>query len=86
MAGVKVDSAGLATFSEELGQDLARLETEVQELAGREFNLGSPKQLGDILFDELKRNLGYVNCIHHKPFYKKKGGKTALFLSLINLE
>mgnify|MGYP003321000414 FL=1 len=58
MAGVKVDSAGLATFSEELGQDLARLETEVQELAGREFNLGSPKQLGDILFDELKIGQG----------------------------
>ena len=58
LAGVKVDSEGLASFSEELGQDLARLESEVQELAGREFNLGSPKQLGDILFDELKIGQG----------------------------
>jgi len=60
LAGVKVDSEGLAAFSEELGQDLARLEAEVQELAGREFNLGSPKQLGEVLFDGLQIGRGKV--------------------------
>ncbi|MDA0828602.1 MAG: DNA polymerase I [Bacteroidetes bacterium] len=60
MAGVKVDSAGLAAFSEELGQDLTRLEAEVFELAGQTFNLGSPKQLGDVLFDGLQIGRGKV--------------------------
>ena len=57
-AGVKVDSEGLVAFSQELATDLARLENEIQEIAGRPFNLGSPKQLGDILFDELKIGQG----------------------------
>lgn len=60
LAGVKVDSEGLAAFSEELGQDLARLEAEVQELAGQSFNLGSPKQLGEVLFDGLQIGRGKV--------------------------
>jgi DNA polymerase-1 len=60
LAGVKVDSEGLAAFSEELGQDLARLEAEVHELAGQAFNLGSPKQLGEVLFDGLQIGRGKV--------------------------
>ena len=40
--------------SAELGKRLEELEGEVHQLAGRAFNLGSPKQLGEILFDELK--------------------------------
>jgi DNA polymerase-1 len=60
LAGVKVDSEGLAAFSEELGQDLARLEAEVHELAGQSFNLGSPKQLGEVLFDGLQIGRGKV--------------------------
>jgi len=60
LAGVKVDSEGLASFSEELGQDLARLEAEVHELAGQSFNLGSPKQLGEVLFDGLQIGRGKV--------------------------
>ena len=60
LAGVKVDSEGLAAFSEELGQDLARLEAEVHELAGQSFNLGSPKQLEEVLFDGLQIGRGKV--------------------------
>jgi DNA polymerase-1 len=48
--GICVDRALLARLSGEFAQDMARLEAEVQTLAGENFNLGSPKQLGDILF------------------------------------
>ncbi|MEY4968265.1 MAG: hypothetical protein RLZZ261_36 [Bacteroidota bacterium] len=53
-AGMAVDLEGLARYSVELGEDSARLEAEVRELAGMDFNLGSPKQLGEVLFDRLK--------------------------------
>ncbi len=53
-AGMAVDLEGLARYSVELGEDSARLEGEVRELAGVDFNLGSPKQLGEVLFDRLK--------------------------------
>ncbi|HUO54185.1 MAG TPA: DNA polymerase I, partial [Rhodoblastus sp.] len=48
--GICVDRAILSRLAGEFAQDMARLEAEVQELAGEAFNLGSPKQLGDILF------------------------------------
>jgi DNA polymerase-1 len=48
--GICVDRALLSRLSGEFAQDMARLEAEVQSLAGESFNLGSPKQLGDILF------------------------------------
>jgi DNA polymerase-1 len=54
MAGVKVDRDTLSRMSGAFAQTMARLEAEAQELAGRPFNLGSPKQLGELLFDELK--------------------------------
>jgi len=53
-AGVRVDPEALRKLSSEFGQTMARLETEIHALAGRPFNVGSPKQLGEILFDELK--------------------------------
>ncbi|HKL40554.1 MAG TPA: DNA polymerase I, partial [Cryomorphaceae bacterium] len=53
-AGVKIDKEGLADFSKELQEVIIGLEKEIYELAGREFNIGSPKQLGVILFDELE--------------------------------
>ncbi len=43
----------LARLSGEFAQDMARLEAEIFELAGESFNLGSPKQLGDILFGKM---------------------------------
>ena len=53
MAGVKVDRDTLSRMSNAFSQKMAGLEDEIQELAGRKFNVGSPKQLGEILFDEL---------------------------------
>jgi DNA polymerase-1 len=43
----------LATQSNELGQRMLQLESEAYEIAGQRFNLGSPKQLGEIFFDKL---------------------------------
>ncbi|MFM9940746.1 MAG: DNA polymerase I [Hyphomicrobiaceae bacterium] len=53
-AGIKVDRAILARLSSAFTQSIARLDEEVQALAGQKFNLGSPKQLGELLFDKLK--------------------------------
>ena len=51
--GVLIDVFALARQSEELGRKLMALEAEAHQLAGRPFNLGSPKQLGEILFGQL---------------------------------
>ena len=52
--GVAVDAERLYEQSQQLEQRIRELESEAFELAGREFNLGSPKQLGQILFEEQK--------------------------------
>ena len=52
-AGVLIDGPMLARQSGELGLRLVQLETEAYEIAGQPFNLGSPKQLGEIFFDKL---------------------------------
>ena len=52
-AGVLVDAEVLAEQSRELAEQLQQLQGEAYEQAGREFNLGSPKQLGDVLFNRL---------------------------------
>ncbi len=51
--GVKVDSQGLVLMGEELGVRIKELEREVWESVGWEFNLNSPKQLGEALFERL---------------------------------
>jgi len=53
MHGIKVDRSQLAAMSNSFAQDMAGLEGEIKALAGRDFNVGSPKQLGEILFDEM---------------------------------
>ncbi|NBR51973.1 MAG: DNA polymerase I [Rhodobacteraceae bacterium] len=53
MAGIKVDRDTLSRMSNAFAQSMAGLEDEIQKLAGRPFNVGSPKQLGEILFDEM---------------------------------
>jgi DNA polymerase-1 len=53
-AGIKVDRTILARLGQRFGERLAELEQQVHAAAGRPFNIGSPKQLGEILFDELK--------------------------------
>lgn len=52
--GVALDAERLHTQSQQLESRIRELENEAYELAGREFNLGSPKQLGQILFEEQK--------------------------------
>jgi DNA polymerase-1 len=53
-AGITVDPTILSRLSSSFAQSLARLEDEVNGLVGHKFNLGSPKQLGELLFDRLK--------------------------------
>ncbi len=52
--GIKVDADALKTIARELGEEATRLERECYKLAGREFNLNSPIQLRDVLFNHLK--------------------------------
>ncbi|MFJ9450950.1 DNA polymerase I [Herbaspirillum sp. NPDC101397] len=52
--GVLVDAAILATQSNELGKRMLEIEQQAYELAGQPFNLNSPKQLGEILFEKLQ--------------------------------
>jgi DNA polymerase-1 len=51
--GVAIDRAMLSRLSGELAQRMAALEADIHALAGESFNLGSPKQLGDILFGKM---------------------------------
>ncbi len=52
--GVRVDAAALADFSSQLSREIAEEEGHIYQLAGTKFNLNSPRQLGQILFDVLK--------------------------------
>lgn len=51
--GIKVDTAFLKVMSHDFGIKLVALEKEIYQLCGREFNVGSPKQMGVVLFDEM---------------------------------
>jgi len=52
-AGVKIDTGALSKMSAELEREIASKEKEIHEAAGMEFNVGSPKQLGDVLFNRM---------------------------------
>lgn len=52
--GIRLDLPLLKRLSEEMAQQLAGIERDIYRLAGREFNIASPKQMGQILFEELK--------------------------------
>tara|TARA_R110000868_G_scaffold1158_8_gene8917 strand:- start:3370 stop:6276 length:2907 start_codon:yes stop_codon:yes gene_type:complete len=52
-AGIKVDRQVLARLSADFAQKMAQYEDETYELAGEKFNIASPKQLGEILFDKM---------------------------------
>ncbi|KEP68624.1 DNA polymerase [Thioclava dalianensis] len=53
MAGVRVDAQVLSRMSNAFAQKMAGLEEEIAQVAGTPFNVGSPKQLGEILFDQM---------------------------------
>ena len=52
--GVKVEAPALKVYGEQLGTRIVELEKEIYELAGEEFNINSPKQLGIILFEKME--------------------------------
>src|SRR5258708_4582979 len=52
-AGVKIDTAALAKMSTELEREIFVKEKEIHQIAGTEFNVGSPRQLGDVLFNKM---------------------------------
>ena len=54
MDGIKVDRNTLSRMSNNFAQSMSGLEAEIYNLAGQTFNVGSPKQLGEILFDKLE--------------------------------
>ncbi|MCG8509739.1 MAG: DNA polymerase I, partial [Rhodospirillales bacterium] len=51
--GIRVDAEELKRLSEDFNGRIGELETQIHALAGQEFNVGSPKQLGEILFDQM---------------------------------
>ena len=51
--GIKVDREALAGLSHDFGQRIAEIETAIYRAVGNDFNIGSPKQLGEVLFDKL---------------------------------
>ena len=51
--GVKIDIMGLRQISEEQAKEILEIENKIYEIAGTTFNIGSPKQLGEILFEKL---------------------------------
>ena len=51
--GVKIDIEGLKQISDEQAKEIKEIESKIYEIAGTTFNIGSPKQLGEILFDRL---------------------------------
>lgn len=52
--GISIDAEGLERYSEELETDLVRLEESIKSEAGMDFNIDSPRQLGDVLFDHMQ--------------------------------
>ncbi len=70
--GIKVNAPFLSTLSEDFGLRMASYVTEIHELAGEEFNVGSPKQLGEILFDKMALKGG-------------KKGKTGAYTTDVNV-
>ena len=54
LEGINLDKTFLNSLSEDLNNDIKNLETKIYEAAEQEFNIGSPKQLGEILFDKMK--------------------------------
>ncbi len=67
LKGIKIDSEELKQQSKNLDTDIKRLEKQIHEAAGQEFNIGSPKQLGSILFEKLKLPVGHKTKTGSRP-------------------
>lgn len=66
IAGIKVEAATLEKMKEEIGIKIEHVSEEIYQLAGEKFNIGSPKQLGEILFEKLELAAGKKNKIGYK--------------------
>ncbi|MDC0865058.1 DNA polymerase, partial [Rickettsiaceae bacterium] len=60
--GVKIDVNHLAKLSSDFSKKIEVLEKQIFSISGKEFNIGSPKQLGEILFDEMKLPFAKINA------------------------
>ncbi|HMV07693.1 MAG TPA: DNA polymerase I [Cyclobacteriaceae bacterium] len=58
--GVRIDEKALAAMSQDLRKESEKVQKEIYKTAGQEFNIGSPKQLGEVLFDKLKLGEGKI--------------------------
>jgi DNA polymerase-1 len=67
--GVRIDALYLGELSKQFASDMQSLETDIYAIAGLEFNIASPKQIGEILFDKLQLKGG------------KKSGKTGAYVT-----
>ncbi len=72
--GTKVDRAYLASLTSMFSEKIAEIEQQIYKLAGREFNIGSPAQIGEILFGEMSLDHGKRN---------KKSGKYSTSASVL---
>jgi DNA polymerase-1 len=80
--GINLDTAYLKELSAELSGDIKALEQKIYETAGESFNLASPKQLGDILFDKLK--IGGAKQKKTKTGQYATGEEVLSYLALTN--
>ena len=60
-AGVKIDQVKLAGMSEQFNKEIKSLEQKIHGIAGEEFNIGSPKQLGEVLFEKMQLKSGKIS-------------------------
>src|SRR3981081_3424957 len=65
--GVAIDVAYLKDMQEELGSQLAAIESEVEQVAGQKFNHGAPQQLAKVLFEDLRLPVGKRKKTGHSP-------------------
>ena len=66
MEGINLDADFLKSMATDMQKEIANFEQKIYETAGEKFNLASPKQLGDILFDKLK----FIITINFSNFLK----------------
>ena len=62
--GIKVDNIYLKKLSKNFEEKLKKIEKEIYSIAGKEFNIGSPKQLGDIIFKNMSNFFFLFSCLY----------------------